>query len=79
MAFCRSKRIDGTRRLPELQLDWLEGYEKSQPVRIGIAASKQLQLDVPGEVLNGLHVARVAGLAGPSSTSCTRRSCTGLA
>jgi hypothetical protein len=41
-------RIDGTCRLPELHLDWPEGYEKSQPARIGNAASKQLQLDVPG-------------------------------
>jgi len=55
--------IDGTRRLTELELGWLEGYEGSAPVRIGNAAVGQLQLDVWGEVLDGLHVAREAGLA----------------
>ena len=52
----------GERRLPELILDWLPGYEGSQPVRIGNAAVKQFQLDVYGEVIDALHVARVAGL-----------------
>src|SRR5699024_917972 len=37
--------IDGTRRLTELELDWLEGYEGSAPVRIGNAAAGQRQLD----------------------------------
>lgn len=54
--------LDGTRRLPEYQLDWLGGYEGSRPVRIGNAASGQLQLDVWGEVLDGLHLSRVAGI-----------------
>jgi GH15 family glucan-1,4-alpha-glucosidase len=44
--------IAGERRLDELELDWLPGYESSRPVRIGNAASKQLQLDVFGEVLD---------------------------
>ncbi|RPF28747.1 glycoside hydrolase family 15 protein [Georgenia muralis] len=54
--------IDGTRRLPEYELDWLPGYERSAPVRIGNAAARQVQLDVWGEVLDGLHVAREAHL-----------------
>ncbi|NKQ59000.1 glycoside hydrolase family 15 protein [Amycolatopsis sp. K13G38] len=54
--------LDGTRRHPESTLDWLAGYEKSAPVRIGNAAAGQLQLDVWGEVLDGLHLAREAGL-----------------
>jgi GH15 family glucan-1,4-alpha-glucosidase len=54
--------VDGTRRIPELELDWLNGYEKSRPVRIGNAAADQFQLDVWGEVLDGLHLAREAGL-----------------
>jgi GH15 family glucan-1,4-alpha-glucosidase len=53
----------GERRLPELELDWLPGYEDSRPVRIGNAAVHQLQLDVYGEVMDALHVARRAGLA----------------
>ncbi|MFH5821239.1 glycoside hydrolase family 15 protein [Georgenia sp. AZ-5] len=56
--------IDGTRRLPEYEIGWLSGYEGSRPVRVGNAAVGQLQLDVWGEVLDGLHVARAAGLAG---------------
>jgi GH15 family glucan-1,4-alpha-glucosidase len=54
--------LDGSRRLPELTLPWLSGYEGSTPVRTGNAAAGQLQLDVWGEVLDGLHLARQAGL-----------------
>ena len=52
----------GERRLPELELDWLPGYQGARPVRIGNAASGQLQLDVYGERMDVLHVARRAGL-----------------
>jgi GH15 family glucan-1,4-alpha-glucosidase len=48
----------GERRLPEFELDWLQGYEGSSPVRIGNAASGQFQLDVYGEVLDLLHQTR---------------------
>jgi GH15 family glucan-1,4-alpha-glucosidase len=54
--------LDGRRRLPEFVLDWLPGYQGSTPVRIGNAAADQLQLDVWGEVLDGLHLAREAGM-----------------
>ncbi|WP_233265568.1 glycoside hydrolase family 15 protein [Leifsonia sp. AG29] len=50
--------LDGRRRLPEETLDWLPGYEDSSPVRVGNAASDQLQLDVWGEVLDGLALTR---------------------
>jgi GH15 family glucan-1,4-alpha-glucosidase len=53
----------GERRLPELELDWLPGYEGSRPVRIGNAAARQFQLDVYGEVMDCLHQARKSGLA----------------
>ena len=49
--------IRGERRLPELELPWLTGYEESRPVRIGNAASRQRQLDVFGEVLDATHQA----------------------
>ena len=52
----------GERRLPELELGWLPGYEGSGPVRIGNAAASQRQLDVYGEVIDALHQARVAGI-----------------
>jgi GH15 family glucan-1,4-alpha-glucosidase len=54
--------VAGERRLPELELDWLPGYEGSVPVRIGNAAAKQRQLDVYGEVMDALHQARLAGI-----------------
>ena len=54
--------VGGERRLTELTLDWLPGYEGSAPVRIGNAAWRQHQLDVYGEVMDALHVARCAGL-----------------
>jgi GH15 family glucan-1,4-alpha-glucosidase len=52
----------GERRLTELVLEWLPGYEGSRPVRIGNAAVHQFQLDVYGEVMDALHVARVSNI-----------------
>ena len=46
--------IFGERRLQEWTAHWLPGYEHSQPVRIGNAASEQFQLDVYGEVAAAL-------------------------
>jgi glucoamylase len=54
--------LHGERSLDERELSWLPGYEQSAPVRIGNAASTQVQLDVYGEVLNCLHQARRNGL-----------------
>ena len=54
--------ITGRRRLDEYELKWLPGYCGAAPVRIGNAASRQFQLDVYGEVMDTLHLARAAGL-----------------
>jgi GH15 family glucan-1,4-alpha-glucosidase len=54
--------VAGERLLPEWELPWLPGYEKSAPVRIGNAAAGQFQLDVYGEVADALHCARRSGL-----------------
>ncbi len=54
--------VAGERRLTEFELPELPGYEGSQPVRIGNAASEQLQLDVYGEVLDAFYQARRKGL-----------------
>jgi GH15 family glucan-1,4-alpha-glucosidase len=54
--------LAGERRLTELELAWLPGYEGSAPVRIGNAAYQQCQLDIYGEVMDALHVARREGL-----------------
>lgn len=57
--------LRGERRLTELELPWLQGYEKSAPVRTGNAAYTQYQLDIFGEVINTLFQAREAGLGPP--------------
>ena len=50
--------IMGDRRLSEIELAGLDGYEGSLPVRIGNHAYTQSQLDVYGEVVDCLHAAR---------------------
>jgi len=55
--------VAGERRLPEMEISWLPGYEGSRPVRIGNGAVDQLQLDVYGEVMNCLYLARSSGLS----------------
>ncbi|WP_328924277.1 glycoside hydrolase family 15 protein [Streptomyces sp. NBC_00190] len=55
--------IAGERRIPETDLPWLRGYASSAPVRVGNAAVDQLQLDVYGEVIDSLYLARASGLA----------------
>ena len=52
----------GERGLPELELKHLAGYEDSRPVRIGNAASEQFQLDVYGEIMDAMHLARHVGI-----------------
>ncbi|MEB0057600.1 MULTISPECIES: glycoside hydrolase family 15 protein [unclassified Variovorax] len=53
--------VTGERRLEEIELAWLPGYGNAAPVRIGNAAATQFQLDVYGEVMDTLHLARAAG------------------
>jgi GH15 family glucan-1,4-alpha-glucosidase len=55
--------VAGERRLPEWEADWLPGYERSAPVRIGNAAVNQRQLDVYGEVIDALTMGRDSGVA----------------
>jgi len=48
--------IDGRHKLEEMELDHLEGYKKSTPVRIGNGAYDQLQLDIYGELMDSLYL-----------------------
>jgi GH15 family glucan-1,4-alpha-glucosidase len=59
--------LGGERHLPEMELDWLPGYEGSRPVRIGNAAAGQFQLDVYGETIGVFYVgASLAGAVEPA-------------
>ena len=53
--------LAGERRLDERELEWLPGFEGSRPVRVGNAASTQLQLDTYGELIDALYETEIAG------------------
>ena len=55
-------RIDGSRRMEEYAAGWLPGYQGAVPVRIGNAASGQVQLDVFGELMDSFDVMAKAGI-----------------
>lgn len=48
--------IDGQSELEEQELDHLEGYRQSRPVRIGNGAYQQLQLDIYGELMDSIYL-----------------------
>ncbi len=56
--------LTGERRIDEWEIDWLDGYEGSKPVRAGNAAVRQLQIDVYGELMDVLHHGRHSELGG---------------
>jgi GH15 family glucan-1,4-alpha-glucosidase len=55
-------RVHGATELTEEELDHLEGYEGSRPVRIGNAAAEQFQLDIYGELIDSVHLANKIGM-----------------
>jgi GH15 family glucan-1,4-alpha-glucosidase len=59
--------LAGERRLTEWEIPWLVGYEGAKPVRIGNAASEQMQLDIYGEVMDALHQGRMGNIASDGS------------
>jgi GH15 family glucan-1,4-alpha-glucosidase len=54
--------VRGARRLPEMELPWLAGYEGALPVRIGNDAHGQFQLDVYGEVVDFMYTSARFGV-----------------
>jgi GH15 family glucan-1,4-alpha-glucosidase len=55
-------RVDGSRRLEEWCVPWLQGFRSALPVRVGNAAASQRQLDVFGELMDAIDVAAQAGI-----------------
>ncbi|MGA7327377.1 MAG: glycoside hydrolase family 15 protein [Rhodomicrobium sp.] len=64
--------IAGERRLTELELPWLPGYQGAGPARIGNAASDQCQLDIYGEIMDAFYQARLGGLEPLSNSDLLR-------
>jgi GH15 family glucan-1,4-alpha-glucosidase len=64
--------LRGERRLFEWTADWLCGYDRSTPVRIGNAAHHQFQIDVYGELMDAFHQARRGGLVGETTWAVQR-------
>src|SRR6202034_3822241 len=60
--------LAGERWVREWEVPWLSGYQGAAPVRVGNAASTQLQLDVYGELLDALYQETALGLARPAES-----------
>jgi GH15 family glucan-1,4-alpha-glucosidase len=60
--------LAGERLLREWEVSWLPGYQGASPVRVGNAASTQLQLDVYGELMDALYQGAHFGLATPKTS-----------
>lgn len=58
--------IRGETDLPEIELDHLEGYRGSKPVRIGNGAAFHKQLDIYGELMDGVYLYNKYGKPGMS-------------
>jgi GH15 family glucan-1,4-alpha-glucosidase len=65
--------IAGERHLPELELPQLAGYENSKPVRIGNAASEQLQIDIYGEISAAMYNARKGNIPANAENAALER------
>jgi GH15 family glucan-1,4-alpha-glucosidase len=60
--------LAGERWVQEWEVPWLAGYQGASPVRIGNAASSQLQLDVYGELVDALYQEAALGLVRPAAS-----------
>jgi GH15 family glucan-1,4-alpha-glucosidase len=65
--------LSGERWVQEWQVPWLAGYQGASPVRIGNAASGQLQLDVYGELVDALYQEAALGLVKPAASWALQR------
>lgn len=69
--------IAGERWVQEWEVPWLSGYQGASPVRVGNAASSQLQLDVFGELIDALYQEASMGLVRPSASWDLQRALVG--
>lgn len=53
--------VDGDQDLKEQELDHLEGWRNSRPVRVGNAARRQFQLDIYGELIDTIYLYNMHG------------------
>ncbi|BGP31766.1 hypothetical protein JCM10296v2_003540 [Rhodotorula toruloides] len=53
--------IHGTKEIPEITLDHLDGHKGQKPVRIGNGAADHIQLDIYGELLDAVYLAQKMG------------------
>ena len=60
--------LAGERWINEWEVPWLSGYQGASPVRVGNAASNQVQLDVYGEVMDALYQEMHNGLVHPTDS-----------
>ena len=60
--------LAGERWVQEWEVPWLSGYQGASPVRVGNAASSQLQLDVFGELIDALYQEMTLGLVRPTAS-----------
>jgi len=65
--------VAGERRVREWEVPWLAGYQGASPVRVGNAASGQLQLDVFGELIDALYQESALGLVPPHESWALQR------
>ncbi|MFW0715301.1 glycoside hydrolase family 15 protein [Pedobacter sp. N23S346] len=49
-------KIDGNPDIDEKELKHFEGYRGSKPVRVGNAASQQVQIDIYGELIDTIYI-----------------------
>ena len=61
-------RLGGERWIVERDVPWLAGYRGASPVRVGNAASTQVQLDVYGELIDALFQEVQSHLVRPSES-----------